>query len=455
MQNVSQVDCPNLDRALGTLFSSSMLKRSLVDGKRREATLELSLTDVSSEYIARFAPPEKQVFEKLQQASRKLSLQIQLSSVRQATYNLDLQAVRSSTRDERIAAFHLNAALDRCRDRDFNAARKSIAAAKELLPAFSEVYRISSLVETKADELYRATEDIEQALQLDPESALIRYQYANFLTHSLEGYDGALAQCESAIKLDPKEIAFTTFRALLLTRLGRYSEAAPIYEVVLPDLASRPMKWRVSTRDQAAECYRRFGEQDRVMRNRDEFRRHINRACEIVEEAVATRDYDRSTGRLYSNIIEDALSVAIREADEDYGLALFSRLADVSHVLAVTPFAVITPDKFETVFGENSRLAVEARAFAGKFEKQELEIPQIGASSSGGRVIGKFVPSLDGKKYGFVVDYAGNRYFVIPSFLVDCVWDDLREGTPVQFIPGIDEKGRSRAMQAQVVQPRA
>jgi LuxR family glucitol operon transcriptional activator len=416
--------------------------------------LQLSLTDVSSEYIARFAPPEKQVFEKLQQASRKLSLQIQLSSVRQATYNLDLQAVRASTRDERIAAFHLNLALESCRARDFTAARKSIAAAKELLPTFSEVYRISSIVETRADELYKATQEIEEALQLDSESALIRYQYANFLTNSLEDFDAALAQCDAAIKLDPKEIAFTTLRALILTRLGRYSEAAPIYESVLPELASRPKKWRVSTRDQAAECYRRFGEQDRIMRNHDQFRRHIDRACEILEEAVAAEDYDRSTGRLYSNIIEDALNLAVREVDEAYGLTLFSRLSDVSHVLALTPHAVMTPDKFEVAFGRDSRLAAEARDLAANFKRQEIEFQQIGPPSSEERIVGKFIPSSDGRKYGFVVDYAGNRYFVIPSCLVDCVWDDLKEGTPVHFIRGVDEKGRGRAIQVQVAQLR-
>jgi LuxR family transcriptional regulator, glucitol operon activator len=455
MQNVNQVDCPNLDRALSTLYSSSMLKRSLVDVKGRERTLQLSLTDVSSEYIARFAPPEKQIFEKLQQASRKLSLQLQLSSVRQAAYNLDLQAVRASTRDQRIAAFHLYAAMEHSKARNFDAARKSIAAAKELLPTFSEVYRISSLIETRAEELYKASQEIEEALQLEPESALIRYEHATFLTNILEDFDKALMECEEAIRLDPKEIAFITLRALILTRLGRYAEAAPLYESVLPDLVSRPKKWRVSTRDQAAECYRRFGEQDRIMRNRDQFRAHINRACEILEEAMATGDYDRSTGRLYSNIIEDAMSLAIRETDEAYGLALFERLSDVSHVLAVTPFVVMTTDKFEVAFGENSRLAVEARGFAGRFERRQLDAPQVGARLGDGRVIGRFVAATDGRQYGFVVDHAGNKYFVIPSFLVDCAWVDLREGTPVQFIPGVDEKGRTRAMQAQIVQLRS
>jgi len=455
MQNVSPVDSLKLDRALGTLHSSSMLKRSLVDGKRRAATLQLSLTDVSSEYIARFAPPDKHIFEKIQQASRKLSQQLQLSSVRQAAYNLDLQAVRASTRDERIAAFHLNTAMEHCRVRDFDSARKSVAAAKELLPTFAEIYRISSLVESRADELYKASQEIEEAVQLDPESALIRYQYANFLTNNLEDFESALVECDAAIKLDPKEIAFTTFRALVLTRLGRYSEAAPAYESILPDLNSRPKRWRVSTRDQAAECYRRFGEQDRILRNRDDFRVHINRACEILEEAMATGDYDRSTGRLYLNIIEDALGAAIKETDEAYGLSLFVRLDDASNVLNVTPFAVLTPDKFEAVFGSDSRLTVEAREYVARFERSEENAPLVYAASSDGTLTGTFARGADGRKFGFVIDSVGKRWFLIPSFLVDCLWDDLSDGTVIQFTPSMDERGRGRAMQAHVVRFRS
>jgi hypothetical protein len=157
MQNVSKIEPIELDRAISTLHSSGMLKRSTLDGKSREGTIQLSLTDVSSDYIARFAPPEKLIFDKIQQASQKLSQQIQISSVRQATYKFDLFAVRASTRDQRIAGFHLSKALELTRTRDFDGARKNIAAAKELLPTFAEVYRVSSLVETKADEIYHAS----------------------------------------------------------------------------------------------------------------------------------------------------------------------------------------------------------------------------------------------------------------------------------------------------------
>jgi LuxR family glucitol operon transcriptional activator len=369
MQNVSQIEPFKLDQALSTLHSSSMLKRSSLDGKVREGAIQLSLTDVSSDYIARFSPPEKHIFEKIQQASKKLNLQIQQSSVRQAAYKFDLQAVRASTRDQKIAAFHLNAALDLSRLHDLAGARKSIASAKELLPTFAEAYRISSFVESRADELYKASQEIEEAAQLEPDSALIRYQFANFLTNKLEDYERALIECNAAIKIEPNEGALLTLKALILTRLGKYSEAAPIYDSILGELADRPKKWRISTRDQAAECYRRFSEQDRTMKNVDEFKRHIERACVIIEEAMAANDYDRSTGYLYLNVIEDSLFFAIKEMDESYGLSQFQRVFDASHILNIPSFARLTLERFESSFGLDSRLTIIAKEFTSRFTR--------------------------------------------------------------------------------------
>ena len=66
-------------------------------------------------------------------------------------------------------------------------ARKMVARAKSLTPSFSEVYRVSGIVETRAQDLYRAQEELETAIQLaGPGGALARYQYALFLKRELD-----------------------------------------------------------------------------------------------------------------------------------------------------------------------------------------------------------------------------------------------------------------------------
>lgn len=452
MQNVNHIEPTRLDQAISTLHSSSMLKRSPVDGKSREGTIQLSLSEVSSDYIARFAPPQKAIFERIQLASKKLRQQVQLSSVRQAAYKFDLYAVRASTTDQRISSLHLNTALEFSKVRDFTTARKYVAQAKALLPTFAEAYRISSLIETRADELYRASQEIEEAAQLSPDSALIHYQFANFLTNQLEDYDRALAECEAAIKCDPGEEALVTQKALIMTRLGRYAEAAVLYESVLSDLANRPKKWCISTRDQAAECYRRYGEQDRNMRNSGDFKLHIDRACSILDEAIAVGDVDRSTGRLYSKIIEDALFFAISGMDESYGTALLSRVTDASKAIRIYPFERLTEEKFESPFGADSVLTRAAKEYLSRFERQFGSTNQLEAASREGHLVGRFRPSANGKQFGFVVEESGAQWFLVPSFLVNGDWASLREGMLVQFSPAVDEKGRGRATEARICQ---
>ena len=79
----------------------------------------------------------------------------------------------------------------------------------------------------------------------------------------------ALEKVDRAIESDTQEEALHTLRALALVRVGRCSEAAEIYERQLVDLDSRARKWRITTRDQASECYRRLAEQDTKMKEGD------------------------------------------------------------------------------------------------------------------------------------------------------------------------------------------
>ena len=78
-------------------------------------------------------------------------------------------------------------------------------------------------------------------------------------------------------------------RALALVRVGRCIEAAGIYEAQLVHLDNRQRKWRITTRDQASECYRRLAERDVKMKETDLAKTHLGRALEILEGAMRMR----------------------------------------------------------------------------------------------------------------------------------------------------------------------
>ncbi len=351
LQETTSLEQDKLESTLNTLHNSSMLKRTLGDSRRLESGTNVQLTDVAAEYIARFAPPPSKLFEHTQMALKKLREMTERSAVQEAAYKYDMFAVRAETRDERISAVYLNTALQQLKAQNVPGARLSVERAKTLLPTYSEVYRISALVESRGNDLYRAAEQIETAISLAPSSALPRYQYAIFLLNEMQDSQQALAQIEGALKLDPNDDTIQTAYALALTRLGEFKHASELYEQLLPSLGGRPRKWRIITRDQAAECYRRWAEQDRTLREGSLQRDHLNTALEILEEGFAASDFDHRVGIFFVNIVEDASGVALHSLDSPYALRLLGRLRDASFVVECPPFRTLSFERF----GEYSR----------------------------------------------------------------------------------------------------
>jgi len=187
------------------------------------------------------------------------------------------------------------------------------------------------------------------------------------------------------------------------------------------------------------------------MKEGTEFRNHIERACAILEEAMALGDFDRSTGHLFTNIIEDGLHFAIREFDEQYAVHLLGRLSDAAHVISTPAFRVLTAEKLEVAFGENSAATNALKEYCSRFERQEAAAKRMEAESDDGHLVGRFRPSRDGKQFGFAVDGSGRSWFLIPSFLKDGNWEKLREGMLVRFSPELDGQGRGRASEAVIL----
>ncbi|HMH12105.1 MAG TPA: NB-ARC domain-containing protein [Edaphobacter sp.] len=202
LQEVTQLSQLELEMALNVLHGSSMLKRAFRDRRKADSGTQYALTDVSSEYLARFAPPNAKTLERVQAALKKLRSMAEHAQLQEEAYPYDIFAVRSLTTDERICAVYLNNALKKARAGLTTEARVLVEHAKNLLPNFSETYRISAIVEGKANDLFKADEEIRTAIDLKPESSLTRYQYALFLLKEMEDFNSALLQIDAALQND-------------------------------------------------------------------------------------------------------------------------------------------------------------------------------------------------------------------------------------------------------------
>ena len=238
------VDHTGIEWALGSLHNSSIVKRVvLTDG-----TLTYQLSEPATSYVSLNHAPRPKFFNAVQTRMRELTRMSQREGVAQTQYPYEIFSVRARTRDERIAAVLLTQALDQHKTH-LTVAREKIQQARGLLPTFGEIYRISSLVETSAGDLYRASAELDRAVECEPDSPIIRYTYAQFLIRHLEDFEMALAHLETAQKCDPGSAPVRSATALVLNRLGRSAEAAALYEDLVSDIAERPRRWRIATRD--------------------------------------------------------------------------------------------------------------------------------------------------------------------------------------------------------------
>lgn len=206
-----------------------------------------------------------------------------------------------SSRDEKICAIYLNKALVASKKGEVDVAEENITRAKSIMPSFSECYRIHSFL-LKDTSPYKAESEMEKAIELSPNSVLTRYAYAQLLIHE-EDFPRAYDQIEYALSIDSDDIALKTCKAWILTLNGNYEPAACLYDELLYKQSDRHRKFRVSTYDQAASCYKRWAEQYFKDNDFTECKNKISKAIDFLGRAIEINDYDHGTIKRLCDIL--------------------------------------------------------------------------------------------------------------------------------------------------------
>jgi LuxR family glucitol operon transcriptional activator len=447
LQEVTTLSQLELEIALNVLHGSSMLKRAFRDRRKYDSSTQYVLTDVSSEYLTRFAPPDAKTLEKVQAALKKLRVLADQAQAQAETYPYDIFFVRAATTDEKICAVFLKNALAKARVGLIADARESVEQAKSLLPNFSETYRISAIVEGKANDLFRADEEIKVAIDLNPGSSLGHYQYALFLLKEMDDPGTALIQIDAALRIAPGDPTLETARGLILARLCRYEEAAGIYERIMGGISGLARKWRISTLDQAAECYRRWAEVDRLQRDPVKQFAHLERSREILDVALATNNFDGKTGAEYTRVVEDAIFAAIAARDADAVLVWLSRLGDAGHLVSCPQFRSLSLDRISDAFRGDVALMTRIDELTSSWRSMWADEFAAGmgpVADEAGRPgrLGVIKSILKEEKFGFISDGEGHDWFFHLNFLVNPTqWEAFTEGTRVRFAVGANSKG--------------
>lgn len=438
------VEQAEIERALGSLHNSSIVVRSF----SADGAFTYQMSESALVYARSHQGPTREEARSIRGQLAELRKVTEREGIKQTTYHYEIFSVRARTRDERIAAVLLRHALDH-RKSDIMYARDKIGEAKQLLPAFSEVYRVAGLVEIEAGQEHEALTEFDRAVDCDPTSTIARYTYAQTLMRSLGDYATALEQLNVAEEHDRTGVPIRTAKALALTRLGRVEEAAAIYEELIRDNERQPRRWRISTRDQAAEVYRRWARVDIRNRDYENFVEHISKAIEHLREAVDRNQFDDKTVERLGRVLTEGVRGA--SAMEDFDVAE-GFVRDIEIVAARLPQRTVH-------IGNRDRSYVE-RALAGRQDLTDRVLALCWGNSQartpkrnetafdGGVEVGSsefgWIYALPrGTRFGFIRDEKERSWFFHYGDVVGQTRiDNMRVGTAVEFVVGENERGR-------------
>lgn len=447
----AELDHREIEGALVTLHNSSLVRRTT----DRSGTFNYQLSEPATAFLSVHSPPSKEVYGRVQSKLKKLRRLAEQDDVAQARYRYDIFVVRTQSRDERIAAVYLSHALIHLRQEKFEEAKQQVAEAKKILPIYAEAYRVSSLIEAKAGETYRAIAELDQAVQLSPDSQIVRYTYAQCLMRELDDHEGALKHLRIAERSDTNEPTLLSAIALCQTRLGQYQEAAAIYDQLVATVADRPRRWQVTTLDQTAECYRRWAETNVIDKDLQGAHDHIERAFEIVSVALATHCHDSGTPYRLGRILISALTLALGK-DGQYARDVLSKARDLTERLPNTRIDIREKDAEWLRVRLGPGLFDEFMALAGGVMRRRRGAPitspavaprdtsststQDGPTSARRQgIIGRIV---SGARFGFIVADDGSEWFFHYNALVSRpAWSSVQIGGRVAFEEGTNDHG--------------
>jgi LuxR family glucitol operon transcriptional activator len=417
-----------------------------------DGTVAYFISEFASEYIDKFAPPSAEIFSGVQESLKQLRQMNEVSLLQRTAHKYDIYAARAETRDERICATYLRKALDRLRARDFASARLEIAEAKRLFPTFGEIYRISGIIESEAGELFTASRELETSEQLDPNSPLVKYAFALFLIRFLHDYEAALQRIDAALLLDPHEFALDSARALVLTRLGRFKEAAQICEGLFERAGDRSFRRRIELADQTAECFRRWAEFDYRQGDADACEKHIARALKIISSAIEIKEFDEVLIRKLHKVLENGLLYASTSESLALAEVLVEGIKRNLLHLKASGIELRNWAHFQQTFSQTlpdiNELSLSRKSSALTRENTSPDTKatptlRAGPEDSAQKVevqSGRILRLLLG--FGFLEDHQGREwYFHRKDFNPYQEWDRLRRGQSVSFEVGKNDRG--------------
>lgn len=228
---LNEMEVTDLQRAIQELLRTNMvIMTSTPRGFSFESQYEL--TDLARDYLNKHQSPKPPELKKFTKRKRQLVAAGEevKSTLESKPYSFKNLSIRSKG-DLPVAKYLLDA-LDGMRRKSFTDADNNVATARNLAPDYFEVYRVDALLKASQGNTPAAQQAYEAAIELEPDSAPLKFWYGGFLLRNLSDAEGALRLFQEAALVDPgsAEVQIEIARANLY--LKRFDDCHEILQVL-------------------------------------------------------------------------------------------------------------------------------------------------------------------------------------------------------------------------------
>ena len=205
-------------------------------------------------------------------------------------------------------------------------------------------------------------------------------------------------------------------------------------------LGDRPLRLRLSTRDQAAECYRRWTEEDVRVKEFGNAWTHVARAAEILLTSLKAGEFDHRLAERFGAVVDEAMFVCVRFRSEDRACEILRWVESCKDRFNKEKVELVNIDRFLNTYNTSLEITTSISRLPLASARAGTESGQPDGTD---RRLGRVRDLVSAAEYGYILDNVdGGVWFFHRNHLqVFSDWLKLRGGVRVSFTVGANRKG--------------
>lgn len=410
----------DMRKSLAKLFVTTLAKRA-ISAKSDVSECRYSIPDFARQFIFKHHPPNHDFVQSINNKIKKLSGSFEQASLASDINEFNIKALEIRNQNEKVIARYLHEALrlSNRKIQNIEEALNQIHQAKEIVPNYFEIYRISALIKSFSGDLLGADEDYKLALELEPNNLRLLYFYTGFMLYQMSDNETALIYAKKAYQLKPQSPEIAILYARCIGYQGKYEDAISILNDRMKEgNISSPKIFRIITTIMI-DFYRRWANTDVELKcDYTSSIYKLKEAIELFEQAANYGEVDFPMIKEFSEALYWLL-VSIADSGEE-----------IDRMFVINKYI-----KYEDYVEQSPYFTRIREAIINQYDTTIFKIDP--------KFIGAVIKFQTERTFAFIDDPVnGELYFNKNSFLNSKDWLKIKNGVNVEYSLGSNARGQ-------------